>query len=121
VIVTGKSKALKPTFQEQICLIAREALLNAFRHSEATTIEVELEYRARSLSLAIRDNGRGMDPQEVRTRRDSHWGLLGMEERAKTLGAQLHIWSRRGSGTEVEVALPINSASQGHQLALGHQ
>jgi len=104
-LITGRPKALDPETQEQVCLIGREALLNALRHSQATLIEIEVEYCTRGLRLVIRDNGCGIDPELVRAGRASHWGLQQMEERARNLGAQLRIWTRRGLGTEVEVSL----------------
>jgi signal transduction histidine kinase len=104
IFVLGKPKALTPPIKEQICLIGREAVLNALRHSGATAIEAEVEYSARRLRVVVRDNGCGMDPQVVRSRQDSHWGLLGMLERAESVGAQLRIWSGPGGGTEVEIS-----------------
>jgi signal transduction histidine kinase len=106
IFVTGKPKALKPAIQEQICLIGREALVNALRHSEATSIEAEVEYLPRLLRVIVRDNGCGINLQRVRPGRDSRWGLLGMQERAGSIGAELRIWSRPGAGTEVEIAVP---------------
>ena len=103
VCVTGQPKSLRPAIQEQIYLIGREALINAFRHSEATTIVAEVEYRPRWLRILVRDNGRGIDPETVRSGRHSHWGLVGMRERAAGIGAQLRIWSRLGAGTEVDI------------------
>ena len=108
LIATGKSKQLKPEIQQEVCLIAREALSNAFRHSLATLIEVEIEYQLRNLRLAVRDNGRGMDSRAFREHRQLHWGFQGMQERAKILGARLHLWSRPGAGTEVEVSIPLS-------------
>jgi nitrate/nitrite-specific signal transduction histidine kinase len=104
-VVTGKPKPLEPRIHEQVCLIGREALLNAFHHSEASLVEVEVEYHSRGVRLMIRDNGRGIDADAIKTSRTSHWGLLQMEERARSLGAQLRIWTRRGLGTEVEVSI----------------
>ncbi len=106
ISVTGTPKALRDGVQEQINLIAREALVNALLHSGATCIEAEVEYCPRRLRVIVRDNGRGMDPQVVRARRDSHWGLVGMRERAEGIGAALEIWSRPGAGTEVEIMIP---------------
>jgi signal transduction histidine kinase len=105
IFVMGKPKALKDTVQEQIYLIAREALVNAMRHSAATNIEAEVEYLPGKLRVVVRDNGVGIDPEVLRSGRDSHWGLLGMRERARGVGARLRIWSRPGAGTEVEVSV----------------
>ena len=109
LFVTGRPKALKPTIQEQIYLIGREALLNALRHSEATRIEAEIEYLPRQLRILVRDNGRGMDPKVVSGVRHAHWGLAGMRERAAGIGAEFRLWSRLGAGTEVEISLPNNA------------
>jgi signal transduction histidine kinase len=111
ILVMGQPKALKPAIQEQIYLIVREALLNAQRHSEAASIEAEVEYQRRRLRVVVRDNGRGMDPRMLHLKTDSHSGLLGMHERAKCIGAQLRIWSKRGAGTEVEISVPADIAA----------
>jgi signal transduction histidine kinase len=103
ILVLGKPKALKSAIKEQLYLIGREAVLNALRHSGAAAIEAEVEYSARRLRVVVRDNGCGMDPQVVRSSRHSH-GLLGMRERAESVGAQLRIWSGLGGGTEVEIS-----------------
>jgi signal transduction histidine kinase len=92
--------------REQIYYIGREALVNALRHAEATSIEAEVEYLPRRLRLVVRDNGRGIDPEIVRTGRPAHRGLRGMRERAESIGAQLRILSKPKAGTEVEICLP---------------
>lgn len=106
IFVTGQSRNLHSSVQEQVNAIGREALLNAVRHAGAANIEAEIEYLPRRLRLRVRDNGRGIDPEILRLGRDSHWGLLGMQERAASVGAKLRIWSRPGKGTEVEVSVP---------------
>jgi signal transduction histidine kinase len=82
IFVLGKPKTLKPAIKEQIYLNGREAVLNALRHSGAAAIEAEVEYSARRLRVVVRDNGCGIDRQAVRSSPHSHWGLLGMRERA---------------------------------------
>lgn len=106
ISVTGTPRALRADVQEQINLVAREALVNALLHSEGTRIEAEVEYSVRRLRVMVRDDGRGIDPQVARERRESHWGLLGMRERAEAIGATLRVWSRPGAGTEVEIQVP---------------
>jgi signal transduction histidine kinase len=108
IFVMGRPKKLSPAIQEQIYLIGREATLNAMRHARATRIEAEVVYLPRGLRLAVRDNGCGIDTQAVRSGRDCYWGLLGMRDRAGSIGAKLRIWSGPGAGTEVEISVPGN-------------
>ena len=86
ILVSGKPRALAFPVQEQIYWIGREALVSALLHSDATSIEAEVEYLPRGLRLVVRDNGCGMDQQAVQAKRDLHWGLAGMRERAKGAG-----------------------------------
>jgi nitrate/nitrite-specific signal transduction histidine kinase len=103
IFVSGQPKKLSPEIQEQIYLVGREAMLNAWRHAQATTIEAEIEYLRRGVRLAVRDNGRGIDPRVVES---GHWGLLAMRDRAVSIGAILKISSKPGAGTEVEISAP---------------
>jgi signal transduction histidine kinase len=106
LIVLGTPRPLLPATHDEVCLIVREALINAVRHSRARKIEVELEYATKSLRVLIRDNGCGIDPEVLRSRREWHWGLPGMLERAEGIKAKLTILSGVGEGTEIELAVP---------------
>jgi signal transduction histidine kinase len=112
VFVQGKPWTLNPAIQEQLFLIGREAAMNALRHSQATKIEVEIQYLRDLLRVFVRDNGCGIKPEAVQKGSDSHWGLRGMRERAENIGARFGIWSRTGAGTEVCVALPVDVAKR---------
>ncbi len=106
VLVEGVPRAVRPTLQDEIYRIARESLRNAFRHAQAGHIETEITY-GESLRLRFRDDGKGMDPSVVeRGGRSGHWGLPGIRERAKQIGAELAVWSELGAGTEVELSIP---------------
>jgi signal transduction histidine kinase len=105
IFVQGTPRALNRAIQEQLFLIGREAVINALRHSEATKIEVEVQYLHDLLRVLVRDNGCGIKCGAVQKERDSHWGLRGMRERAENIGALFGIWSRTGTGTEVRVAI----------------
>jgi signal transduction histidine kinase len=108
IFVTGKARALDSCVQEQVYLVAREALHNALRHAQATNVEAEIEYSAHRFRVMVRDNGRGIRPDALV--RSGSWGLLQMRERATEIGAQLRIWSREGAGTEVEISVPAHIA-----------
>ena len=106
VIVEGRPRGLHPILRDEVYRIGREALVNAFRHSQAKRIEVEVEYAAHHLRLLVRDDGCGIDPQVLQSGREGHWGLIGMRERAERIGARLKVHSRVASGTEVELSVP---------------
>jgi signal transduction histidine kinase len=114
VIVDGAPRPVRPAIRDEIYLIGHEALSNAFRHSQASDVEVELEYAASYLRILIRDNGSGIDPQVVRAGRDGHWGLSGMKERSQRIGGQLRLLSRAAAGTEVELSVPARIAFESH-------
>jgi signal transduction histidine kinase len=104
--VTGQPRPLHPLVRDGFHRIGREALINAFRHARARTVEVEIEYGARGLRLSVRDDGAGIEPEVLSAGRSGHWGLSGMRERAKDFGAELEVRSRAGEGTEVRLSIP---------------
>jgi len=110
VTVEGQSLPLHPVIRDEIFHIGREALLNAFRHSQAKTIELELEYGQKQLTVLVRDDGRGIDPETLHSGREGHWGISGMRERAEEIGANLKLSSHEGAGTEVELSIPARIA-----------
>jgi signal transduction histidine kinase len=121
VVVEGLPRALHPVLRDEVYRIGRESLVNAFRHSRASKIEVEVDYSSSNLRILVRDNGCGIDPQVLRAGRDGHWGLPGMHERAEKIGAKLRVWSRAAGGTEVELTVPGHVAFQPHGPALPRQ
>jgi signal transduction histidine kinase/ligand-binding sensor domain-containing protein len=110
VIAEGAPRLLNPGIWDEVYRLGREAVLNAFRHSRASKIQVEVRYAARSLRILVRDNGCGIDSQVLRTGREGHWGLPGMRERAEEIGARMAVMSRRGRGTDVKLSIPNHIA-----------
>jgi signal transduction histidine kinase/ligand-binding sensor domain-containing protein len=108
--VVGQPVILNPVAADELLNIGREAIANCFAHSQARNIEVELIYNEKTLALRVRDDGKGMEPKTARSGRAGHWGIVGMRERARSLGATLKIWSRPGSGTEIELIVRAASA-----------
>ena len=78
-------------------------MVNALRHAAATTIEIEVSYERRHLRITVTDDGRGMETSMIRTGREGHFGLMGMQERAQRIRGQFHIRSRPGAGTAVSL------------------
>jgi signal transduction histidine kinase/ligand-binding sensor domain-containing protein len=106
VVAEGSAQPLRPVIREEVYRIGREAVVNALRHSNASNVEVELEYASSHLRLLVRDNGTGIDPQVIHAGRDGHWGLSGMRERAERIGARFRVLSGASAGTEIELSIP---------------
>ena len=111
VDVHGTPRDLHPIVRDEIYRIAREALHNAFQHAQAHHIEVGVRYDERRLVVSVRDDGRGIETEVMaRGARSGHFGLRGMHERSRILGAHLDVWTRPDSGTEVELSIPASVA-----------
>jgi signal transduction histidine kinase len=80
--------------------IAQEALNNAIKHAEATTIDIMLVGQPDRVELRVRDDGRSFDPQSIPA---GHLGISIMRERAAKIDADLQLDSRPGHGTEIRV------------------
>jgi signal transduction histidine kinase/streptogramin lyase len=102
----GNPRVIHPVVYEEVWMIAREAISNSFRHANATLIECVMQFSSRHFSFVCRDNGGGIPDTVLKTKSKSgHWGLVGMEERAKKIGAELHIGRGEIDGTEVKLTL----------------
>jgi signal transduction histidine kinase/ligand-binding sensor domain-containing protein len=111
IVIEGSACAMRPNLHVEVFRIAREALRNAFSHSQGHLIETEMAYTDSMFRLRIRDDGKGIDLDErARAERIGHWGLKGMRERAEHLGGELEVWSEPGAGTEIELRVPASIA-----------
>ncbi len=105
LLVEGPPRNLHPIIRDEIYRISREALFNAFKHAGARHIEAEISYGERVFRLRIRDDGEGIPAEILEQGHPGHYGLPGIRERAKQVGAELTIWSRARMGTEIELSL----------------
>jgi signal transduction histidine kinase/ligand-binding sensor domain-containing protein len=111
LLTAGVPRVLGAPVSGELYLIIREALTNARRHAQASVVEAEIEYGPSGLRVRIRDDGKGVDESLLRDGAHSgHFGLQGMRERARQIGASFDIWSGRGAGIEIEVIIPALTA-----------
>jgi two-component system NarL family sensor kinase len=104
--LTGATRPLPPRLEMGLYRMAQEALNNAGVHAQATRVIVELITTPAESRLIVQDNGRGFDPQQVG---EQHFGLTGLNERAKLLGGQLQLKTEPGAGTRLEITIPAGS------------
>jgi signal transduction histidine kinase len=106
----GDFDSLPSGLRRTLYRMAQEALANAARHSGADTARLCLTVTEGEVFLDISDQGRGFDPSIAlsRSRNREHFGLHGMQERARALGGHCEIISQPGAGTRVIINLPVN-------------
>lgn len=109
--VNGKERALEKHVEVTLFRIIQEGLNNIHRHAGVSEGRLRLLFSPNDLSILISDEGRGFDMAETEEMRkngtgNGHFGILGMEERAKLIGASLNVISNPGEGTKIHVKLP---------------
>jgi two-component system sensor histidine kinase UhpB len=89
--------------------LVQESLTNVAKHAQASRVTITIKTSKESISVAVKDNGQGFDPQAIKKPSvEPHWGLLSMQQRAASIGANLVINSTPGLGTEVVVRVNRN-------------
>jgi signal transduction histidine kinase len=107
VTVQGRPRPLDAIVQEEILLIGREALTNAFTHSGGSHIEAQVSYHPTALHVCVSDDGGGIDEAVLKAGyRSGHWGLQGMRERAAKLRSELRVGRSNEGGTQIDLQVP---------------
>lgn len=103
------------SFATRLCVyrFLQESLSNASRHAEATEIAVKLAVNREWITVLVTDNGKGFEQDAASgVRDDGGQGLVGLSDRAATLGGKVEITSQPGKGTTVRLLLPISEDGQ---------
>lgn len=87
------------------------ALANVTEHAAARRATLTLTFQAESVSVDIRDDGRGFNPAALSARPGRGRGLAGIRARAVALGGELVVESAPGEGTALAVSLPLGPAA----------
>jgi signal transduction histidine kinase len=104
--VAAEPANLTPDTEYQLLRLTQEALGNALKHADARHISLHLDATPEQILLTVTDDGRGFRPDALDASDPSHFGMLGMQERATKIGAVWKIASSPGHGTTVSVSLP---------------
>jgi signal transduction histidine kinase len=89
--------------------IFQEALTNVAKHAQASSVAILVKELKDTLTLAVEDDGKGFEVEEIKGRNLSQrgLGLTAMEERVKLLGGKMEIWSKKGKGTRLIFSVPV--------------
>lgn len=99
----GIKRRLTKNYEIALFRLMQEALQNAVRHSQATNIKVKLEISETSVTLVIKDNGCGFDPEHIK---EDSFGLIGMKERVEMIDGTMTIDTQLGQGTRIFIKIP---------------
>jgi signal transduction histidine kinase len=113
VEVSGEERRLPSAVATALFRVGQEALTNVVKHAGATRAHLALRFGPDRVSLVVEDDGVGFDPLLLENSGRSRWGLLGMEERASSLGGQLMIRPGSSRGMRIEVNVPMEMESEG--------
>jgi signal transduction histidine kinase len=107
VRISGAERPLHGHVMEELFYIGREALINAVRHAQGTRVDLTLHYGARKFIMCIQDDGIGLPPAMLtHGKRDGHWGLPGMRERAGHLHGVLALSNVPDGGARIMLTVP---------------
>ena len=104
-VCTGEARAIAPEIWTELIRIAQESTTNVLKHAQAKNVYIVLTFERHELCLSISDDGLGFELKP-----DTHdgFGLIGMQERAKRIGARLQIQGRPGQGTRIVLSVPLD-------------
>ncbi|HSB43407.1 MAG TPA: sensor histidine kinase [Nitrospira sp.] len=107
--VSGDEQILFPRTKIFLFRIVQEALSNVVQHAKADRVSVRLEIQFDRLTVTIKDNGVGFDMEHVMQDPEKwdHFGIRGILERAKLVGGEAKIESKKGRGTTIVVEVPL--------------
>lgn len=107
--VSGDEQILFPRTKIFLFRIVQEALSNVVQHAKADRVSVRLTIDLDTLTVAIADNGVGFNMEQVlhNPEKWDHFGVRGIVERAKLVGGEARITSKKGRGTTIVVDLPL--------------
>ncbi len=97
-------------YAQKLCIyrFLQETLANASRHARAEKADVNVRCESAAISVAVQDSGRGFDPTSaLKLRSDGGQGLLGMIDRAESIGGAVDIQSQPDNGTTITLTLPL--------------
>ena len=109
LIADEEQLTLDDAHSTAIFRVIQESLTNVARHAVASEVQIEFQRDASSISFSIRDNGRGIDEEDMKKTRS--FGLVGMRERIKAMRGEFTVTSTPGEGTYLEIKLPLLTSS----------
>ncbi|WP_168123438.1 sensor histidine kinase [Paenibacillus sp. HB172176] len=109
--LTGKETRLPSAMEAAVFRLVQEAFSNVLKHSNASHVSLDINYKPQVISLTIHDNGVGfvVGTVDKPSSRNTHFGLIGMRERVELIEGRMEIDSKPGQGTKIMIDIPTTS------------
>lgn len=116
--VVGRPCRFQPEAEIGVYRIVQEAVNNAVKHAGASHVWLAIRFGDDDLTVQVSDDGCGFSLQHAASLHGDHAGLIGMQERARSLGGQLAVSSSIGEGTTVRAVVPCCTVPLEHPMPL---
>ncbi|PLR90799.1 sensor histidine kinase [Bacillus sp. T33-2] len=100
----GQDRRLPAKYEVALFRMIQESVQNALKHAGADTIQVKLEIKKDSVTVVVKDDGKGFD---TNIKKPESFGILGLKERVELLEGELSIHSKIGTGTLIVIQVPL--------------
>jgi PAS domain S-box-containing protein len=104
--VKGHARSIRADVCDVAVSIVQEAITNVLKHAHARGVKLSVAFGTRSVRVSVRDDGQGLIPHEAEVTDAGHFGLVGMRERAASVGARFAVRSTPGRGMVVRLDAP---------------
>jgi two-component system nitrate/nitrite sensor histidine kinase NarX len=104
--VMGRARSIRADVCDVAVSIVQEAMTNVLKHAHARAVKLSVTFGTRTVRLSVRDDGQGLIPHEGAVTDAGHFGLVGMRERATSVGARFAVRSTPGRGMVVRLDAP---------------
>jgi len=107
----GRELRMPSAMEAAVYRLVQEAFSNALKHASPTYVSLEIKFYPKRILITIQDNGVGFDVEQTmaRSKKNSHYGLIGMNERVELLNGKMDIQSARGQGTKISISIPVST------------
>lgn len=107
VQICGEPIRLSPEVEIAVYRIVQESMNNISAHAQAQSVQINIHFSPTEFLITVKDDGVGFDYVRVQANPSGQMGLIGMSERAQSIGAQLHVESVPGHGTRITLRIPL--------------
>lgn len=104
-VIDSIDRLFSPEAEIHLYRIVQESFNNIAKHARASSARIRIERNGHRVEITIQDDGRGFNPEKTARTERGGFGLKGIAERARMLGAKYAIHSAPGEGTTITLKL----------------